>query len=151
MAEALERELPVYASGAGVAYLRKRGLRLAAAEEAEVWFAVPERPLKREEVRLAVSDVTFARLLQPQSIAALQRLLKGQEEPQGELAFALQAELGGELPADALARSPAYRRWRMALAALERLRLAYDRGTPECLGVALDLWWRAAARLRNRD
>ena len=151
MAEALERRLPVYASGAGVEYLRERGLSLAAAEEAEVWFAVPERPIKREEVRLAVSDVTFARLLQPQSIAALQRLLKGQEEPQGEPAIALQAELGGELSADALARSSAYRRWRMALAALKRLRLAYERGTPECLGVALEMWWRVAARLQNRE
>lgn len=140
--------LPVYAAGEGEGFLRSRGLLLVAAEEADIWFAVPPKPVARDGVELAISDVTFARLLEPQSLAALGRMLEAGRPGEGWQKV-LWGELQGVAEEDGFYGSPAYRRWRLALAALRRLRLAYQRGVPECLGSALTLWWQASGLLQK--
>jgi len=144
---ARQQRLPVFATGAGVSFLRERGLRLVGAGEAAVWFAVPPAPVRNDGVVLAVSEVTFLRLLDPQSPAGLQQML----EAAGPALSGWRAVLARELreSGDDPWSSPAYRRWRLARSALRRLRLAYARGTPECLGAALERWWRAAALLHK--
>ncbi len=145
---ARQNSLPVYAAGEGEAYLRQRGLRLTPADQAAIWFAIPPQPVVNDGVELAVSDVTFARLLEPQSLASLKRLLESPRPASGWQA-ALWDELKDASAEDEYYDSPVYRRWRLALAALRRLRLAYGRGTPGCLGSALRLWWRTADLLRK--
>jgi len=143
---AKQNRLPVYAAGEGEEFLRQRGLRLVPAAEAAIWFAIPPQPVANDGVELAVGEVTFARLLEPQSLASLKRLLEA-PRPTSAWQAALWDELrdaGGE---DDYYTSPVYRRWRLALAALRRLRLAHQRGTADCLGAALSLWWQARALL----
>ena len=142
---ARQNRLPVYATGDGEDFLRRRGLRLVPASEAAIWFAIPPQPVNNNGVELAVSDVTFARLLEPQSLVGLRRLLDANRPESGwQAAVWDQLQNIGE---DDYYESAAYRRWRLALAALRRLRLAYERGTPDCLGFALRLWWQAVGLL----
>ncbi|WP_457638391.1 single-stranded-DNA-specific exonuclease RecJ [Oceanithermus sp.] len=149
--EAIERarrdSLPVYATGEGEAYLRQRGLHLVNAQKAAIWFAIPPQPVRNDGVELAISNVTFSRLLQPQSLTGLRKLLESGRPEEG-----LQAILWEQLQdidEENYFSLPAYRRWRMALAVLRRLRLAYERGTPGCLGSALRLWWQVQTLLRK--
>ena len=146
---AKQDSLPVYATGEGKSFLRERGLLLASAEEAKVWFAIPPEPVISDGVKLAISDVTFARLLEPQSLAAIKLLLEAPMPSKGWQA-ALWQELRN-LNEEDYYQSPRYRRWRLALAAMRRLRFAYRRGTSSCLGAALTLWWQASSRLKKTE
>ena len=60
---------------------------------------------------------------------------------------AMRSELNPDLEPPGIWRSRPYRRWRMALAALRRVRAAYRHGTEACLGAALVQWWTARAQL----
>ncbi len=151
--EALERARRegwrAYAVGEGARFLQVRGFALADAGEADVWFAVPEQPVAVRRARLAVSDRTLAGLLVPGSRRELLRLWRegaGSEDP---AAARLLRELADLAPERWLEASPRYRRWRIALAALSRLRRARTTGAPACVGAALEAWWTALARLRG--
>jgi len=148
MERAVKEGLTVYAEGEGVPYLRQKNLRLADAEEADVWFAVPEKPVARSRATLAISEVTFRRLLWPQTREELRQLREDADRRLAGWQAALMRELDAAGESDWFSL-PAYRRWRIAVAALRRLRLAYDRGTPECLGYAVQLWWRVKDLLQK--
>jgi len=138
----------VWGAGEGRAYLEAQGYRLVAPEAADVWFAVPPEPVVRPGARLAVSERALARLLVPASRRELLEAVRGGAAADAALAPLL-AEIRGHEPHRWLEVSPAYRRWRLARAALERLRTAFRRGDPRCLGRALEDWWAVRAHPSN--
>ncbi len=131
----------VWGSGEGRAYLKARGYRLVAPEDAEVWFAVPPERVARPEARLAVSEQAFRRLLAPATRRELLEAVHAAPDEADPALARLLAEIRGHEPYRWIEVSPAYRGWRLALAVLERLRAAFRRGDPRCLGNALELWW----------
>lgn len=142
--EALERVrdegLSVWGSGEGRAYLEARGYRMAPPEEADVWFAVPPGRVERASARLAVSERALKALLSPASRDELLEWVRTGQHADDPLL----RELAGHEPRRWLEISPRYRAWRLARAALDRLRLAWRAGDPRCLGEALETWWSVA-------
>jgi len=146
--QALSEGWSVWGSGEGRAYLEARGYRLDDPEVADVWFAVPPGPVTRPQARLAVSERALERLLAPASRGELLEAVRKGANADPALAPLL-AEIQGHEPHRWLEVSPRYRAWRLARAALERLRTAYHRGDPRCLGRALEDWWAARAYASN--
>jgi len=132
----------VWGVGEGRAYLEAEGYRLVTPEDADVWFAVPPQPVARPQARLAVSERALERLLVPASRKELLEAARRGASAGSALAPLL-AELQDHEPHRWLEVSPSYRRWRLARAALERLRTALRRGDARCLGRAIEDWWAA--------
>lgn len=141
--QALREGWSVWGEGEGRGYLAERGYRLTDPEDADVWFAVPPQPVGRSQARLAVSERALGRLLVPASRSELLAAPRSPDPADPVFARLLQ-EIRGKDPQQWLEVSPRYRAWRLARAALERLRVAYRRGDPACLGRALEDWWAAA-------
>ena len=139
----LTRGIPGYAEGEGARWLRERGGRLAPPEEAEVWLAVPGRPVAARPVALALGERALMDLVRPRvSRAALARA-RGEPRPPPPYDRIL-AELGGE---ENPYRSPTYRRLAVVTAYGRRLAWAYRVGDEALLGEALVGYLHALAQL----
>ena len=107
---------------------------------------MPPGRVERARARLAVSERALRGLLRPASrdelLGAVHDGVRA-DDP-------LLRELAGHEPRRWLEVSPRYRAWRLARAALDRLRLAWRAGDARCLGQALETWW-SLADLRSRE
>ena len=149
--KAREQGLKAFAVDEGEAFLRERGIELARPEDADVWFAIPEKPSIKDGVILAVSEVTFSKLLQPPTLRKLKKALAAGPPFPDRLVELIAIEAKGKTFAEMRSSSQALRKWCLARQALERLRLSYRYASERCLGLAIEQWWRSLALLDKTE
>jgi single-stranded-DNA-specific exonuclease len=150
--EVLESKTPVYVAPEGVAWFAARGVPVVPAEEAEVWFSLPESAVVHPgSVRVALSDKALGGLVPQVGKTHFRKVVASWERgltPSEPWATVFD-ELGLRSPALAeganLYASATYRQLSLRAALGRRLGMACRARSAEMFSEALERWWELAA------
>lgn len=149
--EVVGAKLPVYVAPEGAAWFADRGVPVVCAEEAEVWFGLPESAVSHPGVvRVALSEKALNGLVPQVDKPHFRKVVAAWERglTPGEPWAAVFDELGLRSPALAeganLYASATYRQLSLRAALGRRLGMAYRARWAKVFSEALERWWELA-------